>query len=115
MAQQYVTEGVPNRNPSGNNLKHIKNAINRGYWVFTGETIHLSDKGKLMNGQHRFKALMQTGEAARFLFVEGIPERAFPFIDQGSKKRLKDVLTNAKAKDPSAQAGVTVFLWQIVN
>lgn len=74
------------------NLTKIENCIRDGLFVLNGETIIISETGKLLNGQHRIIAVINTGIGIWTVLVEGIPDSYFPTIDSGSSRSFKDVL-----------------------
>ena len=80
--QRRVTE-------SNSNL--ISHVIKNGYFRFNGESIIVSDKGYIMDGQHRLLAVIKTGIAIPVLIVYGIDEDAMDTIDQNKKRTPSDI------------------------
>jgi len=71
-----------------------------GRWKLNGEPIILSDKGNLMNGQHRLHAVIRSNTPAYMMLTEGVDEAAFATMDAGINRTAGDVL---------AMNGVTNF------
>jgi len=46
-----------------------------GAWIINGETIVISENGRLLDGQHRVLAVIRANEPIRTLLVENVPEQ----------------------------------------
>lgn len=57
------------------------NQMKTGEWKRTAQTISISSDGRLNNGQHRLKAIMQSGMPINFIVVFGEPADAFLVTD----------------------------------
>lgn len=68
-------------------------------WQDTGEPIVFDEDGRLVDGQHRLQAIIDTGQTHSFLVVRGIPRSASRALGQGLGRTVGDVL---------AFSGVTV-------
>lgn len=57
----------------------------------TGETIKISESGKLLDGQHRLTAIVKSGVSATFHIARGVDDSMFSVIDTGSVRNASDV------------------------
>lgn len=62
-------------------VRAIAKDIVAGRWALNGESIVVSDTGRLLDGQHRLLAIVEAKLPVRALVVRGIPEGAFTTID----------------------------------
>jgi hypothetical protein len=63
-----------------------------GRWMFTGEAIKISRDGQLLDGQHRLRAVANSGVAIPMLIITGLDPRAQEVMDQGKPRTLSDAL-----------------------
>lgn len=54
--------------------------------------ISISDSGKVLDGQHRLRAVVESGTTHRFAFRYGLDESEYRFFDQGKNRTVADVL-----------------------
>jgi hypothetical protein len=75
---------------------HVKmpvTAIN-DEWMLNGETIAFSKSGRLLDGQHRLTACVNTGKAFQTVIIKGIEdEAAFGTIDTGKPRSVTDLMS----------------------
>lgn len=77
-------------------VEKYKYAMLNGLWQKTGESIILDDSGKLLNGQHRLKAVVEAKYTIKDqVVVRGVPQEAFRAMDTGRRRQAYDVLTIA--------------------
>lgn len=81
------------RNIKKKNLEKIEASIRKGIFRLNGESIIVSEKGRLLNGQHRVTAVMNTQIGIWSVLVENVPDAYFDSMDCGSSRQFKDVLT----------------------
>mgnify|MGYP003149533806 CR=1 FL=1 len=59
-------------------LERLKQSLRNGEYIDAIiNPIFISENGKTMDAQHRLTAVAETGIAANFLIVRGLPEEAF--------------------------------------
>lgn len=87
-------------------VRQLVTAIKRGNWRFNGEPIQISDRGALLNGQHRCHAVIASGVSIPVLIVEGIQEEAFSTYDQARPRSYADVLNHPNATTVSSAAAL---------
>lgn len=98
------------------NMRRVNSAaedIRSGRWVENGETVKISHKGNLMDGQHRLAAIVKAGKEISTLVVSGIPESAMASIDQGRARSSSDVLGLLGVNNAMEAASVARSLWEM--
>ena len=64
-----------------------------GQWEWTGEAIKFDTQGKLLDGQHRLWAFLDTKEpSAQFLVMHGVPEDSQKLMDTGRNRTPANTL-----------------------
>lgn len=82
-----------NRNPKKGHIAWIKQSIDEGKFILTGQGIGISEDGRLIDGQHRLMAIRDAGyPEVELLIVTGLDERARIYIDQNAKRSTADML-----------------------
>lgn len=61
-------------------------------WDFNGDTIKISDKNELIDGQHRLSSIVLSNEPQVLLIVWGLDESVMETIDSGRKRTFADQL-----------------------
>jgi hypothetical protein len=84
-----------------------------GRWVESGDTIRFSDRGVLLDGQHRLKAIVESGVPARFIVTTNVPHEAFATIGEVKKWTHAQVLARAGEKHPVELATAAGWIWAI--
>lgn len=104
MAETFLKHNTMNRTISDSvNLRYAQ-AMQAGHWGFNGETIVFSDKGILLDGQNRLKAIVRSGVTIPILVVYGIDESNFKTMDQGSKRTTGQILKIMNCKNNNTLA-----------
>lgn len=62
-----------------------------GDWVVGGDAICFDSLGRLVNGQHRLRAVVLSGTDQRFLVRRNLDRREVRSLDMGVKRTLEDV------------------------
>lgn len=82
-----------NRKPKPVVVKKYAKLMANGDWRFSPETISISKTGRLLNGQHRMMAVVQSGVTCRFLFATGFDDEVFSVLDRGATRTKADALS----------------------
>ena len=90
MLELNASDEWHNRPESEKATRRYVLAMKRG-WVLTGETIVFSKSGRLLNGQHRLSACIQSGENFECIVVFGIEDNAFKFMDIGTTRTASHI------------------------
>lgn len=81
-----------NRRIRNGMVDKLKRAIERGEWRCNGETIVVSDRGTIITGQHRLKAVVAAGIPIYSWVIRNVPQEYFTTADQGRAKTSGDIL-----------------------
>jgi hypothetical protein len=73
-------------------VKRYSRSMSMGDWKFSPEAISISKTGRLLNGQHRMLAVVDSGVTTRFLFATGFDDDVFEVIDRGVARTRVDAL-----------------------
>ncbi len=92
IATEYLLKNSNNRPMNPRHVDYLCKEINKGAWEMTTDAIGFSKSGRLINGQHRIKAVIETGKTLPFLVARGLEEDAFNVIDTGKNRSAGDVL-----------------------
>jgi hypothetical protein len=94
MASSLLATNAMNRPVSKSHVARLAGAMTRGEWDVNGTTIKVADTGRLLDGQHRLLACLESGCSFKSLVVYGLEESSFQTIDQNSRSRnISDVLS----------------------
>lgn len=77
-----------------------------GHWNFDGATVRIDDENNLFDGQHRLNSVMSSGEPQLFLFVKGIPVKAYDTTDTGLARTYGDTLRRRGYQNVSARTAL---------
>jgi hypothetical protein len=90
-AVRLLERNTMNRHVRDSRVKQYASDMRSGLWRQTGDTIKITAKGDLLDGQHRLWAVIESGVPTEFLIVEGLDEEVMPAIDTGATRNLADV------------------------
>jgi hypothetical protein len=81
-------------------------------WVNNGQSIIFGKPSdNLLNGQHRLKAIVQSGVTVECTVTWGVEDSAFDTIDDGSQRSLGDVFAIKGEGNPKLLGSGVRFLW----
>lgn len=78
--------------------------MRRGEWILTPEPIIISDKGRLLNGQHRLTAVKASGFTVQFFVISNVESDVFHALDRGATRTAADALQLPKRTVESAKS-----------
>lgn len=94
LATYMLSRNVSNRPLKMNRVNEYYQDMIRGrYKEGTAETIKMSDKNHLLDGQHRLTALVKAGVTLEFLVAEGLDESIFDVLDTGGNRSASDIFS----------------------
>lgn len=84
-----------------------------GAWQFAGDPVRFDDKMYIIDGQHRLKAIMDSGDAQMLMVVTGLDSGVIVAIDSGRKRSLPDQvrMTFKGIKYHKAVASLMTRMW----
>ena len=98
IAKDYLKNNNHNRPISDHTVTKYSNDMKDGNWHTNGAPIILSNKGQVIDGQHRLSAIVRSGVAIETLLVEGVDPSAFKTVDIGKKRTGADALATFDKK-----------------
>lgn len=101
LAEELLAGNVNNRHISKRQLERMVDAMKNDQWKANGETIKISDKGRLLDGQHRLTAVVHSGVSCLMLLCEGVEETAVDTIDIGKRRTFGDWLNINGEENPA--------------
>jgi hypothetical protein len=112
LASILLERNENNRPLSMTGLERIKRDLEQGRWVFNGESIIVSIDGKLNDGQHRCRAVLETGISIRMVVVFGPRRDSRLTLDQGVTRTVGHYLGMNGYTDANNLASTANFYWQ---
>jgi hypothetical protein len=91
MAKQWLDKKDKNRTLSEMRIHSWAYLMRIGKWVFSPDGIKFNKKGKLVDGQHRLLALLESGiPKIKMLRVSGLSKEICKVLDQGRPRTVAD-------------------------
>lgn len=91
MARTYLETNVNNRTKRGWWVSGLANMIKRGEWIPTHQGVAFSKSGRLIDGQHRLEAIIESNISVEMLVVTDVREDAYKVLDNGVKRTMADL------------------------
>ena len=98
VAKALLDKNTNNRTITKSHLAMLKSEILDGNWQYNGQPIIIGQTGRLLDGQHRLTAVIETGIPIETAVVRGVDEEAFVTMDTGKVRGGSDVLSIAGSK-----------------
>jgi hypothetical protein len=92
-AELLLSKNEGNRNLSDRSVQFLYNQMVDGNWLLTADTIKIGKNGRLLDGQHRLRALLKYGKPLDMFVAEGLDNKVFTVLDTGKNRTAGDVLS----------------------
>lgn len=92
VAADWLGRPSANRPINSRKVRSYIGAIERGEWSLNGEAIKLDRHNRLVDGQHRCIAIVQSGKSIQSLVVFGVEPETFDSMDSGLLRSAANVL-----------------------
>lgn len=93
IARKFLSNAQQNRVVKKKNLSKLVDNINRGLWDSeNGQTIKIDKTGKLIDGQHRLQAIIDSKKTVDVYVAFNCSSKAMNNVDTGANRTLGDVL-----------------------
>jgi len=92
LAAEWLGTNHGNRNQRPGKINQYVRDLVSGNWVLSTDAIGFDWDGRLINGQHRCEAAVESGESFPAIVVRGLDPRAQDVMDQGAKRSAADAL-----------------------
>lgn len=99
MAAEMLQRNTGNRAIKPSRVKYLAQEMTAGRFLETGDSIKFSNTGKLLDGQHRLLASLQSGVTIRTVVACGLKDYVFAVLDSGAKRTVADGLVVAGFTD----------------
>lgn len=112
MAQQLLASNSGNRRLKKSHVSFFEEQIKRGQMQLTHQGIAISESGRLLDGQHRLTAIVNTGIEVPLMVASGLPDSSFMVLDTGVARTAGDVLSIEGAANCSTlAAGIRLYIF----
>lgn len=92
-AETLLSNMQINRGVSKSQVKRFQEIMESGKWRHDiGETIKITKSGKLVDGQHRLRAIIASGRVYQVAVTRGVADDAMDIIDTGRSRTASDLL-----------------------
>ena len=114
LARQMLGCNRGNRPVGRTQIARYTRLMREGRWRTTSDAVAFSKEGRLLNGQHRLQAILNSGTTQTMLVCTGLDPAVFHFLDYGAKRTGRDVLAVEGFSNPKELAALCriVFDWQ---
>lgn len=92
-AEQALLSNTDNRPIRPAHVEFLVAAIKAGEWKVTHQGVAFDVTGRLVDGQHRCKAILISGMTVAIMVTRGLPRDSFMAMDQGAVRSNADVLS----------------------
>jgi hypothetical protein len=92
LARQWLNLNIGNRPASQAHVAKLERFIREGKWKMTGDPIRFSKTGKLIDGQHRLQAILNSGSTVQCVVMRDLEDEIFNVIDSGKSRQKSDIL-----------------------
>jgi hypothetical protein len=104
-----------NRSLRLSHLNKIKRSLEKERWEINGEPLIFDPWGHLIEGQHRIKAVLETGITLWSLVVVGIDREGFKTMGQGARRNAGDILGIRGIKNSRTLAAALRWVYRYHN
>lgn len=115
MAEKYLSHNQGNRNIVTSHVSAMVRDIQNGRWMFNAQPICFARSGRLLNGQHRLSAVLESGQPIEVMVMRGLPEQAFETYDKQAKKAPAVEEMFSDFGDKPLISAAAVLLWKREN
>lgn len=112
LAIKWLECNTENRKIDQRRVVRYADMMRAKMWKLNGEAIIFSKNGRLLNGQHRLWAVIESGESVDFLVVRGVEDDCFDSLDNPKLRNGSTVLSLAGKKNTSSLSAALVWKWK---
>lgn len=109
-ATEILQHNDHNRRVDWRVIDHYARQMSDGLWTFAGDPIRISVTGRLLDGQYRLNAIIQSQTRHKFTVIRGLPNETQPFMDVGKRRSPGDVFSMYEIPAPGPAAALTQLL-----
>lgn len=93
IAEAWLEHNALNRPLRLNVARRYADMMRRGQWMQIGDPIRFDITGRLLDGQHRLKAIVDAGVTLELVVIRDLPTESFQVMDTGRSRTPGDVLS----------------------
>lgn len=93
MAEQYLLSNTRNRSLKKQLISQYARDMQMGKWRLTHQGLAFNCDGTLLDGQHRLRAIVESGATVQMLVTRGVESQAQLVMDDHAKRSAGDALT----------------------
>jgi len=112
MAREFLDSAAPNRALSRRVINDYARALNADQWHYAGGAFAFDDKGRMIDGQHRCHAIIQSGVPMEVDLITGLSEQAWDVMDRGRRRTLGDALHRRGIHDSAMIGAIITQFWR---
>lgn len=109
-AAELLRDNDHNRRTDWRVIENYARQMSDGLWTFAGDPIRVSVTGRLLDGQYRLNAVIQSQTTQKFTVVRNLPNESQPFMDVGKRRSPGDVFSMYEVPAPGPAAALTQLL-----
>ena len=98
MAAKWLGKNDVNRALREHRAAFIARSIADKKWVTTHQAIAFSRSGRLLDGQHRLRAIIMANESVLIWVARNVPEEAFGVMDSGLPRQMHERIGSDKRR-----------------
>ena len=111
-AETYLESNEHNRPITKKVVEKYTATMKKQGWMINGETIIFDSNGILLNGQHRLKACVASGESFVSLIVRGVDPAVYITVDNVKKRTGSDALSIEGETNTNNLASAAMLYWR---
>lgn len=111
-AQKLLDSNENNRHMRAAQVQAHMDNIQKGRWKVTHQGIGVDVNGKLVDGQHRLRAIVLSGQTVPIFLTEGLDPEVMDVIDTGARRTPGDVFTIHKVPNAPLAAATSRVVMQ---
>ena len=113
VAADWLDKNTRNRTINNARVRQYARSMKNGEWKFTGEAIKFAKSGKLLDGQHRLWACVESGVPFKVAVVTELAEDVMPCLDTGMPRTRGSVLKINEERHPRILGAALTWLWKL--
>lgn len=112
MAEQFLKNDTHNRPATPRTVEEYARDMAAGNWHTNGEAFQIAEDGTVLNGGHRFRAIVMSGVTLKDqVLVTGLPIAAQKTMDGGRKRNMTQDLQIMGVSNAGTCTGLTLRGW----
>lgn len=114
IARTWLNHNPKNRSLRESPVARFSRDMVAGAWLENGDAVRFDENGNLLDGQHRLKAIADSGTTQTSLVVAGLPKLVQDTLDDGTRRTMSDRLAFHEEASPAILSAVlrNIILWE---